>query len=79
MFNIERIEPLLGALAFMSAILSIYLWRRAASVPTFPDQLSLTLSWQSRLIARAGAAAAVAALFLALLMAVEAIEAIIGI
>jgi hypothetical protein len=78
MLSIERMEALFGTLAFISAMLSVFLWRRAAAVPSFPDQLSLTLLWQSRLIARAGAAAAFAAFFLALLMTVEAIEAITG-
>jgi hypothetical protein len=53
MLRIERMEALFGTLALISAMLSVFLWRRAAAVPSFLDQLSLTLSWQSRLIARA--------------------------
>jgi hypothetical protein len=75
---IERLETWLGVLSFIPAMLSVYLWRRAAAVPYFPDQPSLTLSWQSRLHARAGFAAAVAAFFLTLLMAVEVFESITG-
>jgi hypothetical protein len=75
---IERVETWLGVLSFISAMLSVYFWRRAAVVPYFPDQPSLTLSWQSRLHARAGFAAAVAAFFLTLLMAAEVFDFIVG-
>ena len=58
MSSIERIEMVFGILSLTSIALSVYLWRRAAKVPSFPDQPSLTLSWRSRLHARAGFAAA---------------------
>ena len=76
MSGIERFEMFLGILSCMSVALSVFLWHRATKVPSFPDQPSLTLSWQSRLHARAGAAAAFALFFQGLLMIFEAIEAI---
>ena len=76
MSSIERLEMVLGILSLTSIALSVYLWRRAAKVPSFPDQPSLTLSWRSRLHARAGFAAALALFFQALLMIFQAIEAI---
>jgi hypothetical protein len=69
----ERVEVWLEALSFMLVALSVYLCHRAATVPSLPVQPSVMLSWKSRLHARAALAAALAA---ALLMAVEAIEAI---
>ncbi len=45
----ERFEALFGALSFILVALSVYLLRRATFVPSFPDQRSLTLAWQSRL------------------------------
>jgi DNA-binding MurR/RpiR family transcriptional regulator len=57
---------------------STYLWHRAAMVPSFPDQPTLTLAWQSRLHARAGLSASFALLFLDLLMITQAIEGITG-
>jgi hypothetical protein len=38
MLNIEWLEALLSALALLSAALSVYLWKRAAAVPSLPDQ-----------------------------------------
>ena len=76
MTGIEWIEMFCGMLAFLSAALSVYLWRRAAKVPVFPDQPSLTLSWRSRLHTAAGSAAAFALFFQGLLIIFEAIEAI---
>jgi hypothetical protein len=73
--SIEWFEMVLGILSFISIALSVYLWHRAAKVPSFPDQPSLTLSWRSRLHARAGFAAALALFFQALLMIFQAIEA----
>ena len=78
MFNIEWLESLFGVLAFISAALSVYLWRRADAVPNIPDQPSLALSWRSRLYAQAGSAAAVTLFFLGLLMISYAIEAASG-
>jgi hypothetical protein len=74
----ERVELWLEALSFMLIALSVYLWHRAATVPSLPSQPSVMLSWKSRLHARAALAATVAAFFLILLMAAEAIEAIFG-
>jgi hypothetical protein len=65
-------------LSFILVVLSVYLWHRSATVPSLPYQPSLMLSWKSRLQARAALAATVAAVFLALLMVVETIEAIVG-
>jgi hypothetical protein len=58
--------------------LSVYLLRRATFVPSFPDQPSLTLAWQSRLHARAKLSAIFALFFLGFLIIVEAFEAITG-
>ena len=61
MFDIELVEMLFSALSFMSVVLSVYLWRRAVTVPTSPDLISpLTLSWRSSLNAQAGFASAFA-------------------
>ena len=78
MFNIEWLESLLGVLAFISAMVSVYLWRCADAVPNILDQPSLTLSARSRLHAQAGSAAAVTLFFLGLLMVSYAIEAASG-
>ena len=51
---IEWFETFFAALSFLLVALSVYLWRRAAMVPSFPDQSTLTLARQSRLHARAG-------------------------
>ena len=74
----ERFEALFGALSFILVALSVYLLRRATFVPSFPDQPSLTLAWQSRLHARAKLSAIFALFFLGLLIIVEAFEAITG-
>jgi hypothetical protein len=74
----ERVELWLEALSFMLVTLSVYLWHRAATVPSLPSQPSVMLSWKARLHTRAAFAAALAAFCLALLMAAEAIEAIFG-
>jgi len=78
MLNIEWLEALLSALALISAALSVYLWKRAAAVPSLPDQPSLTLTWRPTLHAQAGSAAAFAVFFLTLLMVAQAIEAMSG-
>ena len=78
MSSLEQIETWLEALSFISVVLSLYLWRRAAKIPSLPYQPFLLLSWQSRLHARAAFAAAVAAVFLIFLMAAEVIEAVFG-
>ena len=59
----EWFEAFLGALSFMLVALSVYLWHRAAMVPSLPYQPSLTLAWQSRLHARAGLSASFALFF----------------
>ena len=41
-FNIEWLEALWSVLALISAALSVYLWKRAAAVPSLPDQPTLT-------------------------------------
>jgi hypothetical protein len=74
----ERVEALFLVLSFMLVALSVYLLRRATFVPSFPDQPSFTLAWQSRLHARARLSAIFALLFLGLLMIIEAFEAIAG-
>jgi hypothetical protein len=74
----ERFEALFGALSFMLVALSVYLLHRATLVPSFPDQPSLTLAWQSRLHARAKLSAIFALFFLGFLIIVEAFEAIAG-
>jgi hypothetical protein len=76
MSKIEWLEMVFGIMSFMSVALSVYLWRRATKVPLFPDQPSLTLSWQARLHAGAGSAAAFALFFQGLLMVFQAIEAL---
>ena len=78
MFNIEWLEALWSVLALISAALSVYLWRRAAAVPSLPDQPALTLAWRARLHAQTGSAAAFAVFFLILLMISEIIEAMSG-
>jgi hypothetical protein len=78
MSSLEQIETWLEALSFISVMISLYLWHRAAKIPSLPYQPLLLLSWQSRLHARAGFAAAAAALFLIFLMAAEVIEAVFG-
>ena len=75
---IEWFETFFAALSFMLVALSVYLWHRAAMVPSFPDQPTLTLAWQSRLHARAGLSASFALPFLGLLMITQAIEGITG-
>ena len=75
---IEWFETFFAALSFMLVALSVYLWHRAAMVPSFPDQSTLTLAWQSRLHARAGLSASFALPFLGLLMIAQAIEGITG-
>jgi hypothetical protein len=65
MFNIEWLEALWSVLALISAALSVYLWKRAAAVP-------------SLLHAQAGSAAAFAVFFLILLMISQVIEAMSG-
>jgi hypothetical protein len=77
MFNIEWLEALWTVLALISAALSVYLWKRAAAVPSLPDQ-ALTLAWRVRLHAQAGSAAAFAVFFLILLMISQVIEAMSG-
>jgi hypothetical protein len=74
----EWFEALFGALSFILVALSVYLLRRATFVPSFPDQPSLTLAWQSRLHARARLSAISALIFLGLLMVIETFEAITG-
>jgi hypothetical protein len=74
----ERFEALFGALSFILVALCLYLFRRATLVPSFPDQPSLTLAWQSSLHARARLSAIFALFFLGLLIIVEAFEAITG-
>jgi hypothetical protein len=74
----ERVEALFLVLSFMLVALSVYLLRRATFVPSFPDQPSLTLAWQSRLHARARVSAIFALFVLSLLMIIEAFEAITG-
>jgi hypothetical protein len=78
MFNIEWLEALWSMLALISAALSVYLWNRAAAVPSLPDQPSLTLAQRARLHAQAGSAAAFVMFFLILLMICHAIEAMSG-
>ena len=78
MFNIEWLEALWSVLALISAALSVYLWKRAAAVPSLLDQSALTLAWRPRLHAQAGSAAAFAVFFLILLMISEIIEAMSG-
>jgi hypothetical protein len=77
-FNIEWLEALWSVLALISVARSVYLWNRAAAVPSLPDQPSLTLAWRARLHARAGSAAAFALFFLILLVISHAIEAMSG-
>ena len=74
----EGVEALFLVLPFMLVALSVYLLRRATFVPSFPDQPSLTLAWQSRLHARARVSAIFALFVLSLLMIIEAFEAITG-
>jgi hypothetical protein len=74
----EWFEALLGGLSFILVALSVYLLRRATLVPSFPDQPSLTLAWQSRLHARARLSAIFSLFFLGLLISIEAFEAITG-
>jgi hypothetical protein len=74
----ERVEALFLVLSFMLVALSVYLLRRATFVPSFPDQPSLTLAWQSRLHTRARISAIFALFFLGLLMIIEAFEGIAG-
>jgi len=57
-FNIEWLEALWSVLALISAALSVYLWKRAAAVPSLPDQPAFTSAWRARLHAQAGSAAA---------------------
>jgi heme A synthase len=76
MSGLEWFERFFGILSLISVALSVYLWHRATKVPSFPDQPSLTLSWRSRLHARAGFAAAFALFFQSLLMIFQAIEAV---
>jgi len=78
MFNIEWLQALWTVLALISAALSVYLWKRAAAVPSLPDQPALTLAWRVRLHAQAGSAAAFAVFFLILLMISQVIEAMSG-
>jgi hypothetical protein len=78
MFNIEWLEALWSVLALISAALSVYLWKRAAAVPSLLDQPALTLAWRARLHAQAGSAAAFAVFFLILLMISQVIEAMSG-
>ena len=78
MFNIEWLEALWSVLALISAALSVYLWKRAAAVPSLLDQSALTLAWRARLHAQAGSAAAFAVFFLILLMISQVIEAMSG-
>ena len=78
MFNIEWLEALWTVLALISAALSVYLWKRAAAVPSLLDQSALTLAWRARLHAQAGSAAAFAVFFLILLMISQVIEAMSG-
>jgi hypothetical protein len=77
-FNIEWLEALWSVLALISASLSVYLWKRAAAVPSLPDQPALTSAWRARLHAQAGSAAAFAVFFLILLMISQVIEAMSG-
>jgi hypothetical protein len=77
-FNIEWLEALWSVLALISAALSVYLWKRAAAVPSLPDQPTLTSAWRARLHVQAGSAAAFAVFFLILLMISEVIEAMSG-
>jgi NhaP-type Na+/H+ and K+/H+ antiporter len=78
MFNIEWLEALWSVLALISAALSVYLWKRAAAVPSLLDQPALTLAWRARLHVQAGSAAAFAVFFLILLMISQVIEAMSG-
>jgi hypothetical protein len=75
-FNTEWFDVVFGALAFISAALSVHQWRRAAVVPFYPDHPDLARSWQSTRRARAGSAAAFALLFSGLLLISEVIEAL---
>jgi hypothetical protein len=75
-FNIEWLEALWSVLALISAALSVYLWKRAAAVPSLPDQPAS--AWRARLHAQAGSAAAFAVFFLILLMISQVIEAMSG-
>ena len=77
-FNIEWLEALWSVLALISAALSVYLWKRAAAVPSLPDQPALTSAWRARLHAQAGSAAAFTVFFLILLMISQVIEAMSG-
>src|SRR5260370_18792607 len=74
MFDIEWLEALWSVLALISAALSVYLWKRAAAVPSLLDQPALTLAWRARLHAQAGSASAFAVFFLILLMISQSIE-----
>jgi hypothetical protein len=73
--NIEWFEAVFGALAFISAALSVHQWRRAAVIPFYPDHPNLARSWQSTRQARAGCAAAFALVFSGLLLISQVIEA----
>ena len=50
MFNIEWLEALWSVLALISAALSVYLWKRAAAVPSLPDQPALNIGVASRML-----------------------------
>jgi hypothetical protein len=74
----ECFEAIFGTLSLMSVALSVYLWRRAATVPVLRYQPSVSRAWRCRLQAKAGSAAGFALCFQSLLIICEVIEFITG-
>jgi hypothetical protein len=72
----EAKKPAIGGLLRLR--FGLHLLRRATFVPSFPDQPSLTLAWQSRLHSRARLSAIFTLFFLGLLMITEVFETIAG-
>src|SRR5260221_14402538 len=73
-FNIEWLEALWSVLALISAALSVYLWKRAAAVPSLLDHPALTLAWRAILHSQAGSAGAFPVFFLIFLLISQVIE-----